>query len=157
MRAHTSKWGWWIPCCFLVVALSACGKGGGSTAIDAAWSCPDDRSELGSECPASDRILSCTFERDGGLSIRCVCSGYWYCSTCPDDFQSPEATCTPGVRCTYDTWEHGCDCQCNDQGRWQCTKETIGSYCPDGSEIDAGLEEDEIDAGSDETEIDAGS
>lgn len=58
-------------------------------------------------------------------------------STCPADFMDPSATCQPGQSCNYEDWEHGCQCECNAQGRWACTPETIGSHCPTG-EIDAG-------------------
>ena len=43
-----------------------------------------------------------------------------------------EDTCTPGDSCTYEDWEHGCECGCDEDGRWACFNETIGSHCPTG-------------------------
>jgi hypothetical protein len=109
----------------LGLALSAC-KG------ESAPSCPDEPPG-GSECPSYE--LSCTYDRDGGRTLTCICTSTgWRCNDCPEDFMSPTATCTPGERCFYEDWEHGCACECNDQGSWYCIPETTGSICPMGAD-----------------------
>ena len=116
----------------LALALSACGNGSGTPgdAIDAGVTCPAEPPD--GDCPAPFS-LSCSYGADQGGPKQCYCfEGGWACSTCPGDFADPGATCTPGDGCGYLDWEHGCSCTCNDQGRWQCTPDTIGSVCPTG-------------------------
>ena len=70
----------------------------------------------------------------------CVCTSTigWACSTCPfGETTDPQACSTPGASCQIETWEHGCDCSCND-GWWWCSGETVGSTCPSGPPPDAG-------------------
>ena len=67
---------------------------------------------------------------DGGGN----CPSYG-CNTC--GFQpQPQDTCTPGASCDYEDWEHGCSCGCNEDGKWQCFNETVGSHCTTGTYSD---------------------
>ena len=51
----------------------------------------------------------------------------------------------PGASCSIETWEHGCDCSCGNDGWWSCYEETIGSRCPQGAPKDAAIP-DSVDA-----------
>jgi hypothetical protein len=86
----------------------------------------------------------------------CQCSenGTWFCSTCPFfEGTAPVACSQPGASCQIETWEHGCDCSCGDDGYWSCYAETIGSQCPHAPYHDAGI--DTPDAPPDAIPIDA--
>ncbi len=66
--------------------------------------------------------------------------GQWRCNSCP--WQSPEpliACSQVGASCSYQDWEHGCDCVCDASGWWSCTPETTGSMCPHPPLPDAAL------------------
>jgi hypothetical protein len=57
--------------------------------------------------------------------------GQWRCNTCPWTSPTDFIPCdTPGATCEYEDWEHGCSCRCSESGAWDCTPETVGSYCP---------------------------
>jgi hypothetical protein len=132
--------------CLLALALLACNDDG-DDAADAGHDAATDAAADAGVCPgappsgecSSTSYTVCSYDTDGNQSMDCYCiAGSWSCSDCPGDFQSPSATCTPGDGCSYVDWEHGCACQCNAQGRWQCTADTINSICPTG-ELDAGV------------------
>ena len=61
----------------------------------------------------------------------------WRCNSC-GGFSPPSGACEPGDSCHYEDWEHGCSCACNAEGRWTCSKDTIGSTCPTGDVSDLG-------------------
>lgn len=135
MKANRLIFQSWISILTFAVALWACGNDAGDPGggIDAGVSCPAEPPD--GDCPAPWR-LACSYGPNQGGPAQCYCFDWgWSCGNCPDDFFS--ATCTPGDSCSQVDWEHGCSCQCNDQGRWQCTPETIGSVCPTGA-ADAG-------------------
>lgn len=98
----------------------------------------DGGSTGGSACPAdpagdcSTDGQFCTYgDADGGVPTRCTCAlGTWRCDDCPWDLPGDDGSCTPGQGCSMEDWEHGCSCLCDQEGRWQCTPETIGSHCP---------------------------
>ncbi|HWN66031.1 MAG TPA: hypothetical protein VNM90_00260 [Haliangium sp.] len=133
MKANRLIFTSWIS--ILAIALAACGNGAGDAGpdagIDAAVSCPAEPPS--GDCAAPPLTLRCSYGADQGGPTECYClSGSWQCTSCPGDFANPDATCTPGDTCGWLDWEHGCSCSCNDQGRWQCTPDTIGSVCPTG-------------------------
>jgi hypothetical protein len=127
MKANRLTYKSWIFSFTLAIALWACGSGDDG---NGGASCPAEPPDGDCSAPLS---LSCAYGADEGGPMQCYClySG-WACSTCPDDFAAPGASCTPGDDCGYLDWEHECSCTCNDQGRWQCTQDTIGSSCPTG-------------------------
>lgn len=133
MKANRLTCTSWISIFTLAIALCACGNGTGEdpgNGIDAGATCPAEPPD--GDCPAP-LSLSCSYGADEGGPMQCYCSyGGWACSTCPGDFANPGATCTPGDGCSFLDWEHECSCRCNDQGRWQCMQDTIGSVCPTG-------------------------
>jgi len=92
---------------------------------------------------------TCTADAPPGS---CTCfNGNWFCNTCPfSEGGGPIACSQPGAYCQIETWEHGCDCSCGDDGYWSCYGETIGSQCPRGKTYDGG-----IDAPPDAIPIDA--
>lgn len=139
-----------ILSCLLALLALACNDAGGADAdaapdaiIDAAGDATIDAGACPSTLPSgecsSTSLTVCSYDTEENPSVECYCiAGSWSCIDCPDDFQSPAATCSPGDGCSYADWEHGCACQCNAQGRWQCTADTINSVCPT-SEADAGV------------------
>ena len=88
---------------------------------------------------------TCSDPRPSG---NCQCArGTWWCSDCPfGEGSDPVACSTEGAGCQIETWEHGCECTC-EQGWWSCNADTIGSQCPSGPPPpDAGIDDAPPDA-----------
>ena len=102
------------------------------------WTCVQTQTVCPSAPPSgtcSDTQGTCYYDHQ----TSCSCMfGQWRCNSCPADFMSPTATCTPGLSCDYEDWEHGCSCICDGGGSWNCTPQTIGSQCPSHT-YDAGV------------------
>lgn len=72
--------------------------------------------------------------RGGGPGAGGGDAGPGWVDTCPgDSAPGPDDTCTPGSTCDYESWEHACSCACNEDGKWHCVNETVGSSCTTGT------------------------
>jgi hypothetical protein len=114
----------------LVLVLGACSDGAFGTCPTQSQEWPLDCTDIVEPGTSCDRPL----DSDTALPESCYCesSGFWVCNSCPFYWTpaAPPGACTPGTTCVINSWEHGCDCGCADDGTWRCVAQTINSRCP---------------------------